>query len=102
MSATCPPWARAVPAGVELRVKVVPGASRDAVAGPLGDRLKLRVAAPPEAGKANRSVCALLAGRLGVAERSVSVVAGPSSAEKTVLVAGLAADAPALAALEPA
>jgi uncharacterized protein (TIGR00251 family) len=94
------PWIRAVPAGLELRVKVVPGASRDALAGALGDRLKLRVAAPPEAGKANRAVCALVAGRLGVAERSVSVAAGASSPEKTLLLAGLAADAPALAALE--
>lgn len=99
MSAVSAGWLRPVPAGVELRVKVVPGASRDGIAGTLGDRLKVRVAAPPEAGKANRAVCALLAARLGVAERTVTVATGHSSPEKTLLVAGLDAGGPALAGL---
>ena len=44
-----------------LRVKAVPGAKRDAIAGALGDRLKIRVAAPPEDGQANAAIRALLA-----------------------------------------
>lgn len=72
-----------------LAVKVVPGSRKNALAGMLGDRLKLRVAAPPEDGKANRAVCALLAEHLGVRERDVTVVAGHSSPEKTIRVAGL-------------
>ena len=35
---------------VLLLVKMVPGASRDEIAGVVGDRLKVRVAAPPEDG----------------------------------------------------
>ncbi len=34
-----------------VRVKVVPGASRSEVVGVHGDRLRVRIAAPPEAGK---------------------------------------------------
>ncbi len=82
-----PPYARRTAAGLELRLKVVPGASRSQIASVLGDRLKVRVAAPPEGGKANRAVCELIAAWLGSTQ--VAVVAGPTHPEKTVLVAGL-------------
>ncbi|HZW10606.1 MAG TPA: DUF167 domain-containing protein [Phycisphaerales bacterium] len=74
---------------VRIRVKAVPGAKRDQIAGPLGDRLKVRVSAPPEGGRANAAICALLAASLGVRARDVEVVAGPASAEKTVRAAGI-------------
>ena len=65
-----PPYAADTAEGLHLRLKVVPGASRDAVAGPLGDRLKVRVAVAPEDGKANRAVCALVEiGRASCRER---------------------------------
>lgn len=57
------------------------------MAGVLGQRLKIRVAAPAEGGKANRAVVALLENWLGV--RDVEIVAGSSSSEKTVRVGGL-------------
>lgn len=76
---------------VRLDVKVVPGARRDEIAGPLGDRLKIRVAAPPEDGRANKSVCALVAKALGVRASDVTVIAGPASAEKTLRIAGRSA-----------
>lgn len=72
-----------------LEVKVVPGASRDGIAGWLGDRLKVRVRQPPEGGRANAAVTALLAEALGVAEEEVSLVAGDTSPRKTFAVAGL-------------
>lgn len=73
--------------GIELRIKVVPGASRSEIVGPLGDRLKVRVAAPAEGGKANRAVVELLREWLSV--KDVEIVAGHSSGEKTVRVGGL-------------
>ncbi|MCE9591675.1 MAG: DUF167 domain-containing protein [Planctomycetes bacterium] len=72
-----------------VRVKVVPGASRDRVAGLLGDRLKITVAAPPEDGKANRAVCALLATLLNVPVKSIEVTHGRSQPQKTLLVTGV-------------
>ena len=72
-----------------IRVKAVPGARRDEIAGPLGDRLKVRVSAPPEGGKANQAICALLAQALGVRERDVEVIAGPASPEKSIRVRGV-------------
>lgn len=80
-------------AEVLVRLKVVPGASRSALAGVLGDRVKVRVAAPPEGGKANAAVCALLAEALGVPARSVTIESGHGSAEKVVRVRGVSVDA---------
>lgn len=74
--------------GWRLRVKVVPGAKRDGLAGVLGDRLKVRVAAPPEGGRANEAVCRVLARALGVRARDVEVVSGRTSPEKVVRVVG--------------
>ena len=73
---------------VLVRVKAVPGASRDEIAGAVGDRLKVRVSAPPEGGKANRAICRVVAEALGVKPRLVSIERGHASPEKTLRVAG--------------
>ena len=71
---------------VLIRVKAVPGASHEEIVGPLGDRLKVRVSAPPEGGRANKAVCALIARALGVKPIQVSIEAGRSSVKKTIRV----------------
>jgi uncharacterized protein len=75
-------------ADVLLHVKAVPGAKADQIVGELGSRLKVRVAAPPEGGKANRAICDLIAGALKVKASSVLIERGQSSAEKTIRVRG--------------
>jgi len=57
-----------------LSLKVVPGSSRDEIVGWLGDSLKVKVKAPPEKGRANEAVVALLAERLGIDASSIAVV----------------------------
>ncbi len=79
-----------------LAVKAVPGARQDEIVGPLGDRLKVRVSAPPEGGKANKAICALLAADLGLRPAQVTVHSGASNAEKTLRIEGV--DAAALRA----
>lgn len=76
-----------------MRVKVVPASRDTRVVGVLGDRLKVRVAAPPEGGKANAAVCEVLAGALGLPRRAVTVLSGHGHAEKVVRVEGLGAAA---------
>lgn len=80
------------PSSSLVRLKVVPGAKRSEVVGVLGDRLKVRVSAPPEDGRANKAVCELLAGALGVPPRSVEVVQGTTNPEKTVRISGATHD----------
>lgn len=72
-----------------LLVKVVPGAKRDQISGMLGDRVKIRVAAPPEDGRANEAVCAVIARTLGIRERQVEIVSGRTHPEKTVRIEGM-------------
>jgi uncharacterized protein (TIGR00251 family) len=81
-----PPWATMEAGALLIRVKAVPGASRDAIAGALGDRLKIRVSAPPEGGKANDAIIRLLSKALQTSERSITLLTGPASPMKTFRV----------------
>jgi uncharacterized protein (TIGR00251 family) len=65
-----------------LRVHVQPGAGRTAVVGRHGDALKLRVGAPPEGGRANDAVAALLATTFGVPAATVRLESGATSRTK--------------------
>lgn len=69
-----------------LKVKVVPGASRDRIIGWWGDRLKVTVSAPPERGKANAAVLNLLAAAFGLPRSRIRIVAGETSPLKTLAV----------------
>lgn len=78
--------------GVVLTVYVQPGAARAGVVGRYGDALKLKVAAPPERGKANAAVSKLLAAELGVRAADVEIVSGHGGRRKRVHIAGVGAD----------
>jgi uncharacterized protein (TIGR00251 family) len=69
---------------MQLALKIVPRASRTRIAGWVGDRLKIQVAAPPERGRANQAVVALLAATLGLPRADLRIVAGHGSPEKIV------------------
>lgn len=75
-----------------LKVKAVPGASRSEIVGRLGEALKVRVAAPPEGGKANREILELLAEKLGLPAAGVTLVSGAVSAAKVVALRGVTAE----------
>jgi len=73
---------------VLVRVKVVPGARQDGLAGALGDRIKIRTAAPPEGGKANKAVQRIVARALGIRPAAVEIESGHSAPEKTLRIHG--------------
>lgn len=70
--------------GARLRLRVSAGASRSRVLGPHGGALKLSVKAPPERGKANREVLALVAEAFGLAPADVALVSGETAPDKVV------------------
>jgi uncharacterized protein (TIGR00251 family) len=72
-----------------LQLRVIPGAGRTGIDGRYGEAWKLRVAVPPERGKANDAVVDLLADALGVHRRSVEIVGGHGSRDKVVSIHGL-------------
>ncbi len=78
---------------VLLWVKAVPSASRDELAGPVGDWLKVRVRAAPEGGKANMAICTTLAKAFGVKPRDVTIESGSTKPEKIVRIANSSIDA---------
>jgi len=76
----------AIDGGTRLRLRVKPGARRNAIVGAHGGALKLGVTAAPEKGKANRAVLELLSGVLDVPVSSIELLSGASSQDKTVRV----------------
>lgn len=81
-----------VPEGLRLALRVTPKARRAAFGAvttwPDGDRLEVAVLAPPEDGKANAAVVALLAERLGMARSAISMLQGTTGRQKLVLLRG--------------
>jgi uncharacterized protein (TIGR00251 family) len=75
-----------------LRVHVQPGAGRTAVSGRHGDALKVRVAAPPEKGRANDACTELVADLAGVKATAVELTSGASSRSKRFKVTGADVD----------
>ena len=74
---------------VTLSVHASPGAGRSSVVGRHGQALKVRVAAPPEGGRANQALTALLAEEFGVPESAVELISGPGSRSKRFKLTGV-------------
>jgi uncharacterized protein (TIGR00251 family) len=77
---------RSHPDGAALTVWVVPGARRTEIVGFHGDALKIRVAAPPERGRANQAVIGLLSEHL---DATVRLASGASSRRKRFVILGM-------------
>jgi uncharacterized protein len=73
-----------------LRIKVIAKSAKTEIAGELADgTLKVRVAAPPERGKANAELCSFLAREFGIPASQVEVISGHTSPLKLVRVSRL-------------
>ncbi|HEV2662445.1 MAG TPA: DUF167 domain-containing protein [Ktedonobacteraceae bacterium] len=71
-----------------IAVRVIPRSSKNALAWEQGT-LKARLTAPPVDGAANAALLNLMAERLSVPRRSISIVRGETSRQKTVEIADL-------------
>lgn len=69
-----------------LSLKIQPRASSDGFAGVLGERLKLRITAPPVDGKANAHLQAYLAKCFGVPKSAVVLESGQTGRDKRVRI----------------
>ena len=72
-----------------VRLRVSPGARSSELVGRHGEAWKVRVAAPPEGGSANEAVLDLLAEKLELPRRSLSIVSGHTAREKVVRMEGI-------------
>ena len=69
-----------------LNCHLQPNAISDEFAGLHGDRLKIRLTAPPTEGKANAHLLAFLAGTFAVSKRQVCLESGQQSRQKRVRI----------------
>lgn len=71
----------------DIRVKVIPKASKTVLAGYLPDGTwKVKIAAAPEKGKANRELIEFVAEHLGIAKSRIHIVSGQTSQLKRIHV----------------
>lgn len=75
--------------GIELRVRVQPRASRNAILGPHDGATRIALTAPPVEGAANAALLTYLAEMFGVSKRSVTLVRGQTARAKMVRVDGV-------------
>jgi len=73
-------------ASINIEIKVIPGSSKNEIAGIRDNRLCIRITAAPEDGKANDSLREFLSKILGCAKRDVVLIKGDKSRLKTVAV----------------
>lgn len=72
---------------MDISVKVIPKSSRTEIVGELPDGTwKVKVAAAPEKGRANKALCAFLAEHFGVPQSRVTIVSGKTSHLKRVRI----------------
>jgi len=69
---------------MKLHIKVIPSSSKDCIAGWLDDTLKVKVKAPAEKGKANKSVIKVLEKSLELAKGSIHITSGTTSSRKII------------------
>jgi uncharacterized protein len=72
-----------------LQVKVHPSASRNEITGFTGEVLQVKIAAPPEKGKANKELTDFLSQVLDVKKSSISIVKGETGRNKLIAIEDL-------------
>ena len=84
-----PEWLRESSGRTTLTLHIQPGAKKTEVIGLHGDALKIRLAAPPVDGKANKALCAFIAEKLELPPRDVTLATGTTSRHKTLRIPSL-------------
>jgi uncharacterized protein (TIGR00251 family) len=74
---------------IRLAVKVTPNTGRNEVTGFKEDVLQVRIAAPPEKGKANKELVDFLSDKLGVKKSSITITRGLTSRNKVLAIEGI-------------
>ena len=79
--------------GITFTVRIVPRASTSEIVGDHEGALRIRIAAPPVEGAANRELIRLLAKQLKVPQNAVEIISGASSKSKIIRLKGVTATA---------
>jgi uncharacterized protein (TIGR00251 family) len=74
--------------GLTFAVRVIPRASSSTIVGEHDGALRIRIAAPPVEGAANRELIKVLAKCFELPQNAVEIVSGANSKSKTVRIRG--------------
>ena len=72
-----------------LLLHIQPGAKQTEFSGLHGERLKIRIKAPPADGKANAEIIRFLAEQFRAAKSQIEIISGELGRQKTVQINGL-------------
>ena len=76
-------------ARVEISVQVHPNAGKNEIAGITDGVWRIKVAAPPVKGKANKELVAYLSRLLGVGKSRIGIIKGHTARRKIITIDGL-------------
>ena len=79
-------WLKVHAKGAVLSLHIQPGAKRSEVVGDHGDRLKIKIKAPPQDGEANLCLIQFISELFRIPKARVHLLSGESSRQKLVLV----------------
>ena len=71
---------------IVLNVRVIPRASKDEIAGTIGDALKVRIQAPPVEGKANAYLIRFLARHWNIPKAQIMILSGKTGRSKRISI----------------
>jgi len=74
---------------IRLSLNVYPGAAKNEVVSFTDDLLRVKIAAAPVKGKANRELVAFLSKHLRVRQGSINIIKGHASRNKIIAISGL-------------
>jgi uncharacterized protein (TIGR00251 family) len=77
---------------IRLAIKVIPNAGRNEITGFKEGVLQVRIAAPPEKGKANKELTDFLSETLGMKKSSILIIKGQTSRNKIIVIEGMSGD----------
>jgi uncharacterized protein len=86
------PYLTDTPQGAVLTLRIIPRAAKNAIQGPHGDALKIRLSAPPVDGAANAVLIEFLADTLSLPRARIQLLSGQTSRTKRVRLEGMTAD----------
>lgn len=79
-------WLNKTKDGFVIKIHVVPNSSKTQVIGEHGDRLKVKIKAPPVDGKANAEVIEFFSKFFGLKKNQVEIIVGETSKSKNILL----------------
>jgi uncharacterized protein (TIGR00251 family) len=78
--------------GSRLAAKVTPNAGSNEITGFRNGVLLVKVAAPPDKGKANRELVEIIAEKLEIKRSAILIIKGQTSRHKTIIIEGMTAE----------